>query len=161
MSGIRKFEVEINYSVVAEIAEKCMGQTNEIAGVLIGEWIPGPPGILKIIAQLMGEGSEMTSDTFVALTDESLVSIVQKVSARTDDLSIVGWWHSHPGMSTDFFSQQDQDTQRIYQNLFSSAVGLVVDYEKEITSLDQLDLRVYQVRKGIVIEIPFKLMRGK
>ena len=161
MSGIRKFDIEINYSVVAEIAEKCMGQTNEIAGLLIGEWIPGPPGILKIKAQEMGEANEFTSDTFVALTDESLVKIVQKVSARKDDFTIVGWWHSHPGMSTDFFSQQDQETQRIYQNLFSSAVGLVVDYETEITSLDELDLRLYQVRKGVVIEIPYKLIRGK
>ena len=121
MSGLRKFEVQIDYSVVAEIAERCMGQAHEIAGVLIGEWIPGPPGILKIKTQEMGEGSELTSETFVALTDESLVNIVQKISERKDDLTIVGWWHSHPGMSSDFFSQQDQDTQRIYQNLFSAA----------------------------------------
>ena len=88
-----------------------------------------------------------------------LIDIVNKVTSKGDDLSIVGWWHSHPNIGAHIFSSTDVNTQNAYQALFDRAIAFVIDQEKFKRTADfvDLDTRFYRVDGSKSYAIPYEL----
>ncbi len=128
----------------------------ETAGLLIGHL---DEGVLYVDEIEVGE-QEGTS-VHVTMSDQALVNAVMKVSNRTDNKTIVGWWHTHPGL-TSFMSGTDINTQSNYQNLFPEAIAIVIDplkYQETLT-LNNLDFGVYVVRNNSALKIHYEVIDG-
>ncbi|MCY3414093.1 MAG: Mov34/MPN/PAD-1 family protein [Candidatus Heimdallarchaeota archaeon] len=113
----------------------------ETAGLLIGE---EKDNIVYIDDVRIGE--QEANAVHVQITTEELVMAAIEVSERTDGKSIVGWIHTHPGMSA-FLSSTDINTQLIYQAQMPNSVAIVIDANtyKETGLLEDLDLGVFRV----------------
>ena len=147
-------EVEISLDALAKMIAFDKGIAGkETAGLLLGK---EEGGVIKVIDIESGE-QEATS-VHVQLTDDALVNIVSKIAERNDDLAIVGWWHTHPGLSA-FMSPTDVKTQSLYQAMFDKAIAIVLDplqYQKTWDIRD-LDLKVFRVKNGSYYEVPFRI----
>jgi len=138
MTQYRK-EILISPYVLAKILSvDSIEPTKESAGVLLGYL--DKDGETLIITDF-DTGSQKQTSTFVALDDEALVQIVGDLQKRDGNETIVGWAHTHPSFGC-FLSGTDKNTQRIYQNLFSHAVALVVDPSKYYNTSQQKDLEI-------------------
>jgi len=138
MTKYRK-EILISPYVLAKILSVDSLEPNkESAGVLLGYL--DEDGETLVITDF-DTGSQRQTSTFVALDDEALVQIVEDLQKRERDETIVGWAHTHPSFGC-FLSGTDKNTQRIYQNLFSHAVALVVDPSKYYNTAQQKDLEI-------------------
>jgi proteasome lid subunit RPN8/RPN11 len=138
MNQYRK-EILISPYVLAKILSVDSLEPNkESAGVLLGYL--DKDGETLIVTDF-DTGSQKQTSTFVALDDEALVQIVEDLQKRDRNETIVGWAHTHPSFGC-FLSGTDKNTQRIYQNLFSHAVALVVDPSKYYNTAQQKDLEI-------------------
>ncbi|MCG3219815.1 MAG: Mov34/MPN/PAD-1 family protein [Candidatus Heimdallarchaeota archaeon] len=138
MTQYRK-EILISPYVLAKILSvDSIEPTKESAGVLLGYL--DKDGETLIITDF-DTGSQKQTSTFVAIDDEALVQIVGNLQKRDGNETIVGWAHTHPSFGC-FLSGTDKNTQRIYQNLFSHAVALVVDPSKYYNTSQQKDLEI-------------------
>ncbi|MCG3225579.1 MAG: Mov34/MPN/PAD-1 family protein [Candidatus Heimdallarchaeota archaeon] len=134
-----KKEILISPYVLAKILSvDSIDPTKESAGVLLGYL--DEDGETLVVTDF-DTGSQKQTSTFVALDDEALVQIVADLQKRDRNVTIVGWAHTHPSFGC-FLSGTDKNTQRIYQNLFSHAVALVVDPSKYYNTSQQKDLEI-------------------
>ncbi|MHA1954363.1 MAG: Mov34/MPN/PAD-1 family protein [Candidatus Heimdallarchaeaceae archaeon] len=134
-----KKEILISPYVLAKILSvDSIEPTKESAGVLLGYLDEDRE---TLVVTDFDTGSQKQTSTFVAIDDEALVQIVADLQKRDKNETIVGWAHTHPSFGC-FLSGTDKNTQRIYQNLFSHAVALVVDPSKYYNTSQQKDLEI-------------------
>ncbi len=124
----------------------------ESAGLLLGR--EESDGTLYV--EDIDVGEQEATAVHVQLTDDALVQIVSRVANRSDNISIIGWWHTHPGLRA-FMSPTDVRTQQTYQAMFDKAIAIVLDPLKfeQTHLLEDLDLKVFQVQGEDPVEIPF------
>jgi proteasome lid subunit RPN8/RPN11 len=97
----------------------------EICGVLVGEVCEDDAGLfVEVKAAIRGKGAQQER-AHVTFTQETWNSIHKEKDERYPRLSIVGWYHSHPGFGVEI-SEMDRFIQ---ENFFSSEtqVGFVTD----------------------------------
>ncbi len=129
----------------------------ESAGLLLGR--EQPDGTIYV--EDIDVGEQEATAVHVQLTDDALVQIVSRVANRNDDISIIGWWHTHPGLRA-FMSPTDVRTQQTYQAMFDKAIAIVLDPLKfeQTHRLEDLDVKVFQVQGENPIEIPFTVEKS-
>jgi 26S proteasome regulatory subunit N11 len=112
----------------------------ESAGFLIGKFVED---------QLTITDSTMTKHTssagHVVVENTEMAEIADELGSRGENESIIGWWHSHPGMGARFMSGTDVATQEKYQKMFPQAVALVIDPVKFLQTgkIEDLDYKCY------------------
>ncbi len=147
-----KKEILISAYVLAKmLAVDSLDKSKESAGLLLG--YVNDEGTLVITD--FDTGRQEQTSTYVVLSDEALVQIVEDMHKRDKGETIVGWAHTHPSYGC-FLSGTDKGTQRTYQNLFSQAVALVVDPSKYYKSKKQEDLEIKFFR--LVNELDYKVI---
>ena len=102
------FRVFFSPEVHAAIWKHAAEDTSvEICGVLVGSWHRDPAGpFVKIIESIRGEGAE-TRFAEVTFTHQTWAKINAEMDTRFTDLSIVGWYHTHPDFGI-FLSDRDR-----------------------------------------------------
>ncbi|MFM0039343.1 Mov34/MPN/PAD-1 family protein [Paraburkholderia strydomiana] len=97
----------------------------ELGGLLVGKVFSDPAGgRVAAIEICEAVPSEQFDSTAVSLSMGSEVW-QQAAAYRKDDLHVVGWYHTHPGLGA-FFSGTDRSTQRgFFREPYS--LGLVLD----------------------------------
>lgn len=108
----------------------------EIGGLLIGTF----DKTSLFIADVENINQKGTS-THVTFSDLEMARVAEKLERWNLKETIIGWYHTHPGMGAHFFSQTDVNTQKRYQSLFEDAIGIVLDPAKyhrsgDLTLLD-------------------------
>ncbi len=135
-------EVHITLSAMAQMIKYDISNPGrETAGLLIGEEIGNIVHVDEIRV-----GKQSGNAVHVEISEEELAMAAVEVSDREDGKVIVGWWHTHPGLSS-FMSGTDVKTQTMYQALMPNAIAIVIDdvkYEKS-GSINDLDFGVYRV----------------
>ncbi|MEM1574931.1 MAG: Mov34/MPN/PAD-1 family protein [Nitrososphaerota archaeon] len=123
----------------------------EVIGLLIGK-MQGQ--VLEIWDAVTGE--QYGKQGFVELNEEIQAQIAEKLQKEKKGLTIVGWYHSHPGLGV-FLSGTDISTQKIYQKLYPKAVALVIDpllYSKTKEIMD-IKFKIFRIGKNDrVITVP-------
>ncbi len=135
----------ISASAMGEMIEFDLSQPGkETAGLLIGEMVDKDVYIDEIRV-----GAQVGSAVHVEINEEALIAATIEISEREDGKSIMGWFHTHPGMSS-FMSPTDVNTQRIYQAFFPEAVAIVIDAIKfsETNNIKDLDFGVFRLING-------------
>ena len=146
--------IQISISALAEIITYDLSQPGrETAGLLIGYEINSVVHVDEIRI-----GEQKGNAVHVVISDEELTNAAIEVSNREDVKVIVGWWHSHPGL-TAFLSSTDIKTQSLYQAFMPNAVAIVVDDVKysQTFNLNDLDLGVFRVIEGQTQRLPYGL----
>lgn len=89
--------------------------TVEICGVLVGSWHRDDAGpFVKVVESIRGEGAE-TRFAEVTFTHQTWAKINTEMDTRFSNLSIVGWYHTHPDFGI-FLSDRDRF---IHEHFFS------------------------------------------
>jgi len=106
--------VEFSSEVLRQIRQHARrSMSAEICGVLLGT---AGDGVTNVIARIEGAGA-VEAGTNVTFTQETWEHIFRVKDAEYPELSIVGWYHSHPGFGV-FLSEYDIF---IHKNFFSGA----------------------------------------
>ncbi|MHA1409948.1 MAG: hypothetical protein ACTSQY_06530 [Candidatus Odinarchaeia archaeon] len=102
---------------------------------------------------------QVSSHVSVKLDFSSQLDVLKQLQNKNNNLSICGWFHSHPGMGADFMSQTDIKTQVIYQNLFAKAIALIIDpiRYKETGNFDDKTLKIYRVKNNKPVNVKLQL----
>src|SRR5260370_3586797 len=97
----------------------------EICGVLVGKWVRDADGPFLLVSDFIRGEAATNKFAEVTFTHETWAKINHEMDTRFADLSIVGWYHSHPDFGV-FLSDRDRFIQ---ENFFSGPgqVALVVD----------------------------------
>ncbi|MDH5402768.1 MAG: Mov34/MPN/PAD-1 family protein [Candidatus Heimdallarchaeota archaeon] len=141
--------IQITIKAMAEIIKYDLSQKGkETAGLLIGS---EKNNIVYIDEIRIGE--QKGNAVHVEISEYELTQAAIEVSERKDGKVIVGWWHSHPGLTT-FLSATDIKTQSIYQSLMPNAVAIVVDANKygETMNYQDLDFSIFRVHNGNAVQ---------
>jgi proteasome lid subunit RPN8/RPN11 len=144
----------INIDVIIEIVSFDLSKPNvETAGLLLGKY---EDNVLYI--EEMEVGDQQANAVHVEISEQALTEAVVRMSSRVDDRVIVGWWHTHPNLSS-FMSSTDISTQSRYQSLFPQAVAIVVDPVKysKTKKIEDLDFGVYQVDGQKYHRLPYEI----
>ena len=96
----------------------------ELGGLLIGRAWAHPDGAIAHVAVEKAIPAEQSEGTSVSLRMGTAVWQLARAAMDPDHL-IVGWYHSHPGLSA-FFSDTDRQTQAAFFN-HDYSIGWVVD----------------------------------
>lgn len=96
----------------------------ETIGFLFGKFIDNDSKVEVFITDVLPMDSG--SSVYVKVGDYSSVYDVLLKKAENNEF-IVGWIHSHPGLSI-FLSGTDISTQKLYQQMDPRAVAIVVDH---------------------------------
>ncbi|MHA1272308.1 MAG: hypothetical protein ACTSQP_10305 [Promethearchaeota archaeon] len=125
----------------------------EVYGILVGS-VEGNSRVLvkDAIPMVVGDraGVQYENKQYVdmAQIDESIYE--RSIQNKKDDF-IIGWWHTHPGFGSGFYSEIDCYTQLGYQSPNPFAVGLVFDHtEKKMGFLGVSAIRLTDVDEGIL-----------
>jgi proteasome lid subunit RPN8/RPN11 len=79
----------------------------EICGVLVGSWHRDQAGpFVKVVESIRGEGAQ-TRFAEVTFTHETWAKINSEMDTKFANLSIVGWYHTHPDFGI-FLSDRDR-----------------------------------------------------
>ncbi len=106
--------VEFSSEVLRQIRQHARSSMNaEICGILLGT---SGNGATHVTARIEGVGA-VEAGTNVTFTQETWEHIFRVKDAQHPELSIVGWYHSHPGFGV-FLSEYDIF---IHENFFSGA----------------------------------------
>ncbi|MBD3191597.1 MAG: hypothetical protein GF308_13195 [Candidatus Heimdallarchaeota archaeon] len=115
-------EVEITPLAFAKIIDWVSSNTErEVGGYMIGK-------VMKdsvVITDATFAVAE-SNPAYVALDNMAQFRIIEEIEKRGTDETIIGFWHSHPGLGC-FMSGTDIATQRIYQSLLPASVAMVND----------------------------------
>lgn len=97
----------------------------EICGVLVGRWARDADGPYVQVEDVVRGDAAASQFAEVTFTHETWAKINEQMDTRFKDLSIVGWYHSHPDFGI-FLSDRDRFIQ---EHFFSGAgqIALVVD----------------------------------
>jgi proteasome lid subunit RPN8/RPN11 len=117
----------------------------EIAGFLIGK--VSKEGELYIFDAMSGK--HQGTSTSVILDESIMAQIAEDLEKYGEELAIVGWYHSHPGLGAHFMSSTDVQTQKVYQSYFPKAVALVIDPVpfNRSGNWEDIDIHLYHVVK--------------
>ncbi len=117
----------------------------EIAGFLIGK--VSKEGELYIFDAMSGK--HQGTSTSVILDESMMAQIAEDLEKYGEELAIVGWYHSHPGLGAHFMSSTDVQTQKVYQSYFPKAVALVIDPVpfNRSGNWEDIDIHLYNVVK--------------
>lgn len=152
MSSAEK--IQISLSAMAEMLSFDFShEGQETAGLLIGHEESDTVYIDQIRV-----GEQKGNPVHVEISMEELTNAAIEISKRNDNKVIVGWFHTHPGL-TAFLSSTDVKTQSIYQSLMPNAVAIVIDgikYQKNY-NYEDLDFGVFRVVNGKQIRLPFMI----
>lgn len=90
---------------------------------------------------------QVGTPTHVVINNIEMANLAEELAERGTGEVIIGWWHTHPGLSASFMSGTDTATQRRYQAFYPEAIAIVVDPVKfsESLALQDLDLHVYRL----------------
>jgi proteasome lid subunit RPN8/RPN11 len=106
--------VEFSSEVLRQVRQHARSSMSaEICGVLLGT---SSDGATRVTARIEGVGA-VEAGTNVTFTQETWGHIFRVKDAQHPELSIVGWYHSHPGFGV-FLSEYDIF---IHENFFSGA----------------------------------------
>jgi 26S proteasome regulatory subunit N11 len=129
-----------------------MDLEREVAGLLIGKY-EKKQDILEIWDAI--SGNQKSSSAFVYLDEEVMAATFEWLTRERPGLSIVGWYHSHPGFNL-FLSTIDIETQKRYQMMFPKAVAMVIDPLEYVKTRKLVDLKfkVFHIdREGRVVPL--------
>lgn len=129
-----------------------MDLEREVAGLLIGKY-EKRQDILEIWDAI--SGNQKSSSAFVYLDEEVMAATFEWLTRERPGLSIVGWYHSHPGFDL-FLSTIDVETQKRYQMMFPKAVAMVIDPLEYVKTRRLVDLKfkVFHIdREGRVVPL--------
>jgi proteasome lid subunit RPN8/RPN11 len=113
----------------------------EVGGYLIGKVEKN-----NVIITEATYATAESNPTFVSFDNMAQFKIIEELEKKGSKDTIVGWWHTHPGLKC-FMSGTDIATQKIYQALLPEAVAMVNDGNKFARSRKQADFQAhfYQV----------------
>lgn len=125
-NGMR--DVYIGSGVQAEVLAHLSDRRVEQGGLLIGRaWLGGtssqPEGVSHVSVEKAIPADDADGSA-IALRMETSVWTAARAALRPGQL-IVGWYHSHPGLSA-FFSDTDRRTQKAFFN-HDYSIGWVID----------------------------------
>lgn len=149
-----QIDVQISLAAMAEMIRFDLSNPGkETAGLLIGH---EEGGIVHVDSIRVGK--QTGNAVHVVISDEELMHAAIEVSERSDGKVIVGWWHTHPGLSA-FLSGTDIRTQSVYQALMPKAIAIVIDDMKymETGKLTDLDFGVFRVSDGKAVRVGYKV----
>ena len=115
----------------------------QVLGLCIGKKNPDNDDITitKIIPITHGDEVELG---FSEKIHKSLIQIQDEAS--NENLSVVGWYHSHPEVETLFFSDVDKKNHLYFQNeKFQYGFGIVFDHSK-LKKSDNFGLEVFRLK---------------
>ncbi len=97
----------------------------EIGGVLVGRWERDDDGPFAVVSEMIRCDSAASKTAEVTFTHDTWTAINNEMDNRFTELSIVGWYHSHPDFGI-FLSDRDAFIQ---EHFFSGSgqVAYVVD----------------------------------
>lgn len=114
----------------------------EVIGFIFGRFNDSPDEPEVFITDVLPMDSG--SSVYVKIGDYTPIYPVLMEKLEQDEF-IVGWIHSHPGLSI-FLSGTDLNTQRIYQKIDPKSIAIVVDHTKINTSFP--GLKAFRVDNG-------------
>jgi proteasome lid subunit RPN8/RPN11 len=114
----------------------------ESAGFLIGKIVGN-----KIVITDSTITKHTSTAAYVVVDDTEMAEVAEELDARGEGETIIGWWHSHPGMGAGFMSGTDLATQQKYQKIFPQALALVIDPTTffKTGKIEDLDYKLYTV----------------
>ncbi|NHJ04029.1 MAG: hypothetical protein EAX90_04345 [Candidatus Heimdallarchaeota archaeon] len=151
-----KIEVDISPLAYAKIIDWTSSNTErEVGGYLIGKI---KDNSVQIIDSTFSVAS--STPTHVAMDEMAQFRIIEEIEKRDGKETIVGFWHTHPGIGV-FMSSTDIATQQIYQALLPEAIAMVNDGNIYARTRNQNDFiakffRVNQQNKAF--EVNFGVM---
>lgn len=131
------------FTHVLRFANVVLDYNEQILGFCIGNKNPDNDDITitKIIPITHGDEVELG---FSEKVHNSLIQIQEEVSS--ENLSVVGWYHSHPEAETLFFSDVDKKNHLYFQNeKFQYGFGIVFDHSK-LKKSDNFGLEVFRLK---------------
>lgn len=131
------------FTHVLRFANVVLDYNEQILGFCIGNKNPDNDDITitKIIPITHGDEVELG---FSGKVHNSLIQIQEEVSS--ENLSVVGWYHSHPEAETLFFSDVDKKNHLYFQNeKFQYGFGIVFDHSK-LKKSDNFGLEVFRLK---------------
>ncbi len=138
-----KINIEISPLTFSKIIDWTSSNTErEVGGYLIGIV---ENGNVKIIETTFAVKN--STPTHVTIDEMAQFRIIKEIEKRNGKETIVGFWHTHPGMGC-FLSGTDIATQKIYQALLPEAVAMVNDGNVFAQTRDQKDFKAHFYRVG-------------
>jgi proteasome lid subunit RPN8/RPN11 len=136
-----EINVEISPLAFSKIIDWTSSNTErEVGGYLIGYIDKG-----KVIIIESTFAVSSSTPTHVQLDEMAQFRIVEEIEKRSGKETILGFWHTHPGIGC-FMSGTDIATQKIYQSLLPEAVAMVNDGNKFAQSQNQNDFQAHFYR---------------
>ncbi len=132
------------FTHVLRFANVVLEYNEQVLGFCIGKKNPDNDviTITKIIPITHGDEVELG---FSEKVHNSLIQIQEEISS--ENLSVVGWYHSHPEAETLFFSDVDKRNHIYFQNeKFQYGFGIVFDYSK-LKKSDNFGLEVFRLKE--------------
>lgn len=134
--------IQLSLAAIAKMIKFDLSMAGtETIGLLIGR---EENGVVHVEDVRLGD--QTGNAVHVQVSEAELTQAAIEISERLDDQVIVGWIHTHPGLSA-FMSTTDISTQLLYQSLMPNAIAIVVDPTKygETMDLNDLDMKVFRV----------------
>ncbi len=129
-----KIEVEISPLAFSRVIDWTSSNTErEVGGYLVGIVDNGKVKIIDTTYAVKN-----STPTHVSIDEMAQFQIIKEIEKRDGKETIVGFWHTHPGMGL-FLSGTDVATQKIYQALLPEAVALVCDGNTFAQTREQKD----------------------
>ena len=131
-----KLDVEISPLAFSKIIDWTSSNTErEVGGYLIGYVEKG-----KVIITDSTFAVAKSTPSHVQLDEMAQFRIIEEIEKRNGKETILGFWHSHPGLGC-FMSGTDVATQKIYQALLPESVAMVNDGNKFAKTRSQSDFQ--------------------
>ncbi|MBN1329272.1 MAG: Mov34/MPN/PAD-1 family protein [Candidatus Heimdallarchaeota archaeon] len=136
-----KLDVEISPLAFSKIIDWTSSNTErEIGGYLVGHLTKS-----KVIITEAVFATAESNPTFVSFDNMIQFNIIEELEKKGKNETIVGWFHSHPGLGC-FMSGTDVATQKIYQALLPESVAMVNDGNKFAKTRNQSDFQAHFYR---------------
>lgn len=117
-------EIGVDPVAEAEVLAHLRARDVEQGGLLIGRaWLTADGAVARVQVTRAVAAEDATGSAFALRMETSVWSAARR-SLEAGEL-IVGWYHSHPGL-TAFFSETDRQTQAAFFN-HSYSLGWVID----------------------------------
>lgn len=136
-----KLEIEISPLAFSKVIDWTSSNTErEVGGYLIGKIDNEKVKIIETTYAVKN-----SSPTHVSIDEMAQFQIIKEIEKRDGKETIVGFWHTHPGLGC-FMSGTDIATQKIYQALLPEAVAMVCDGNAFSKTREQKDFKAHFYR---------------